>query len=101
MNKYFQQLQDMFSIQNDDSKWKNLRMEVFQHLSQTSHDGKGKKSFYEVILDEVKNELKEDSEKCVLEEAREKYEQILATGYFKINIDGSKPRGQEEGDIIP
>lgn len=66
-NKYFEKMLEMFKIPDDNSKWKFVRREIFEIFTTQNQDSRGSKSFLVGIMDEVKNELKEDSEKFVLE----------------------------------
>jgi len=67
-NKYFEKMLEMFKISDDNSKWKFVRREIFEIFTAQSQDNsRNSKSFLVGIMDEVKNELKEDSEKFVLE----------------------------------
>lgn len=75
---------EKYVIPGDTSKWRFVRREVFNIISQTVVKSRGQKSFIVSIMDEVKNELKEDAEKFILRQAGEKYGNIVNTGYFSI-----------------
>ena len=58
---------EKFRYPDDQSKWKFLRREIFEIFSSQNQDSnRGQKSFLNSILDEIKNELKEDAENHVL-----------------------------------
>lgn len=75
---------DKYKVNEDATKWRFLRREIFEIISSTSTENKNQKSFLINILDEIKSELKEDAEKFVLHECAANYETLLNTGYFKL-----------------
>lgn len=75
---------EMFTIPGDTSKWRYVRREVFSIISQTAVKTRGQKSLIVSIMDEVKDELKEDAEKHILRQSGEKYSNIINTGYFTL-----------------
>lgn len=73
-NKFFQKMFDYFKFPEDATKWRFLRREIFEIFSaQNTQANKGSKSFLMSIVDEVKNELKEDAEKYVIDQCNQKY----------------------------
>lgn len=104
-NKFFQKMFDYFRFPEDTTKWRFLRREIFEIFSaQNTEANKGSKSFLVSIIEEVKNELKENAEKFVIDQCSSKYSEMMSTGYFKINDEIKKVvkhnRAIEE-DIIP
>lgn len=88
-NKFFQNMLDKFKSPDDTSKWKFVRREIFEIFTAQSSENRNSKSFLVSIMDEIKNELREDSENFVLNESGKKYDSIINTGYFKME----KPQG--------
>lgn len=104
-NKFFFDMLEKFKYPNDETKWRFLRREIFEIISSKSQDSlRGQKSFLVSILDEIKQELKEDAEKQILRECSETYRELIETGYFKCqteNRQASQSRRAIEEDIIP
>lgn len=91
----------MFRIQDDNSKWKFVRREIFEIFTACGTQNQDKnrknsksflvtnkqinKSLLVGIMDEIKTELREDSEKFVIEQSQRQYNQIINAGYFKID----------------
>ena len=59
----------MFKYPDDNTKWKFVRREIFEIFTQSQENNRGSKSFLVWIMDEIKNEIKEDNEKFVIEQA--------------------------------
>lgn len=66
-NIYFEKMLLMFKYPDDNTKWKFVRREIFEIFTQISENNRGSKSFLVLIMDEIKNEIKEDSERFVIE----------------------------------
>jgi len=81
-NSFFEKMFNNFKFPDDLSKWRFVRREIFEFISSTAQD-RNQKSFLVSILEEVRNELKEDAEKFVLSECSEKYQTLLEMGYFR------------------
>ena len=59
---------DYFRFPEDTTKWRFLRREIFEiFCAQNTEANKGSKSFLVSIIEEVKNELKENAEKFVID----------------------------------
>ena len=86
---------EMFQFPEDITKWQIVRREIidlFTKVEPTTVGLKGtKKCFLQSIIDEIKNELKEDCENHVLRLSGITYQQMMNAGYFKINEPYSKP----------
>jgi hypothetical protein len=52
---------------------------------------KNQKNFLQIIIDEIKEELREDSENFILKGCKDNYQILVEMGYFKIN-DDDKPK---------
>lgn len=86
-NAFFDKLYALYNFENDQSKWKCVRGEVFTILSgkPDAKLGSSAKSLQQQINDEIVEELREDAENNVIAESAQRYGELLRTGYFKIN----------------
>jgi predicted house-cleaning noncanonical NTP pyrophosphatase (MazG superfamily) len=109
-NKWLEKMLEMFKFPDDSTKWKFVRKEIFEIFTNNGSSGNlargSNKCFLSSILDEIKAELKEDSENNVLKECGTTYQTLINTGYFKINEPSIKEVQNEsrkliEEDIIP
>lgn len=100
----------MFKYPDDTTKWKFVRKEIFEIFTNNGSSGnldrQKNKCFLSSIMNEIKNELKEDSENFVLTQCGTTYQSLINTGYFKINEPCRKEVQNEsrrliEEDIIP
>ena len=101
-NKYFLAMLEKFKFEDDSTKWRFLRREIFEIISNRSVDpsGKATKSLYVSILNEIQAELKDDAEKFVLRECIAKYENLIQTGFFiRSEQSGNSILDQKKGDI--
>ena len=94
-NKYFMSMLDKFKFEDDNTKWRFLRREIFEIISNRAPNSK---SLFVSIMDEIKSELKEDAEKFVLKQCGQKYESIIGMGYFK--RENSDSDNKTDGDFI-
>ena len=71
-NKWLEKMLEMFKFPDDSTKWKFVRKEIFEIFTNNGSSGNmargNNKCFLSSILDEIKAELKEDSENNVLKE---------------------------------
>lgn len=84
-NRYFLKMFEMYRVNDDQSKYRFLRREIFEIISQTQANSRGQKSFLMSIMDEIRVELKEDAEKYVLRQCTGKYREMINTCYFSLD----------------
>ena len=109
-NRWLEKMLEMFKYPDDTTKWKFVRKEIFEIFTNNGSSGnldrQKNKCFLSSIMNEIKNELKEDSENFVLTQCGTTYQSLINTGYFKINEPCRKEVQNEsrrliEEDIIP
>lgn len=69
--------------------WGNARREILRYLYTDTKSiqelaKKGQKPFVQSIIQEVKEELREDAESHVISLCKEKYSELIDMGYFKL-----------------